>query len=86
MSDFQRNGDKNMAHRSAMNQVLGQQLPVYPKGGQPPYYRSKHSIQTSGRLARFHACIASAMMGKKYTDRAAVQSAFKSAAHGCKGK
>ena len=75
-----------MAHRSAMNQVLSQQLPVYPKGGQSPYYRSKHSVQTSSRLKKFQACVANAMTGKKFTDRPAVREAFTKAAKACKGK
>lgn len=60
-------------------------IPVYPKGGQPPYYRSKHSIQTSSKLKRFQACVGNELRGKSFGDRSAVRTAFKSAATKCKG-
>ncbi|MDD3492764.1 MAG: hypothetical protein PHU95_00715 [Candidatus Thermoplasmatota archaeon] len=76
-----------MAHRSAMGLVLAQWLPVNPsKGGQPAYYRSKHAVQTSGRLKRFQGCVAGKMAGKKFTDREAVKNAFKGAVRECAGK
>jgi len=60
-------------------------IPVYPKGGQPPYYRSKHSIQTSAKLKRFQSCVGTKLQGKTFADRGAVRAAFKSAAQSCKG-
>jgi len=74
-----------MARRSALALVLSQMIPVYPKGGQPPYYRSKHSIQTSAKLKRFQACVGGEMQGKTFKDRAEVRNAFKGAASKCKG-
>ena len=74
-----------MARRSALPYVLGQMIPVYPKGGQPPYYRSKRSIQTSARLKRYQSCVAEEMRNKTFPNRRAVREAFKAAAHKCRG-
>lgn len=75
-----------MARKSALPLVLSQMIPVYPKKGQPPYYRSKHSIQTSSKLKAFQSCVGDELRGKKFADRKAVKAAFTSAANKCKGR
>ena len=52
-----------MAHRSALPDVLGMQIPVNPKGGQPRYFRSKKTVQTSPKLISFQSCVAEGMRG-----------------------
>jgi len=78
-----------MAHRSALTAVMAQQIPVMPQKGelrQPAYFRSKRSVQTSGRLKAFQSCVAGKLSGTHPANRAAVRSAFASAAKGCAGK
>lgn len=74
-----------MARKSALPLVLSQMIPVYPKGGQSPYYRSKHSIQTSAKLKRFQACVGDELRGKSFSNRTDVRNAFSSAAKKCRG-
>ena len=75
-----------MAHKSALGLVLAQMIPVDPKGGQPTYFRSKHSVQTSSRLAKHQACVADGMSGKKFGSRAAVHTAFSEVSKSCARK
>lgn len=72
-----------MAHKSAMGLVLSQQIPVDPSGSQPPYFRSKRSVQTSGRLREFQTCVADEMEDQNFSNRAAVREAFAEAASNC---
>jgi len=68
---------------------MTQQIPVVPQRGelrQPPYFRSKRTVQTSPRLKAFQSCVAAALSGKKPGSRAAVRSAFASAAKECSTK
>lgn len=74
-----------MAHKSAMGLVLSQQIPVDPSGSQPPYFRSKRSVQTSGRLRAFQTCISDALEGQTFGSRGAVREAFAQAAQDCRG-
>jgi len=70
--------------KSAIKLVLSQMEVVDPqKGGQPTYVRSKRSVQTSSRLRSFQSCIANALEGKTYSNRAAVREAFTKAAKSC---
>ena len=74
-----------MAHKSAVGAVLAGQIPVKPsKGGQPMYYRSKHSIQVSSKLIKHQTCVGDAMRGKKFADRAAVKEEFTKVTKACK--
>lgn len=74
-----------MAHKSAMGLVLSQQIPVDPSGSQPPYFRSKRSVQTSANLRGFQTCVADAMSGQTFGSRSAVREAFAQAAKDCRG-
>jgi hypothetical protein len=71
--------------KSALRLVLAQCQVVAPqKGDQPPYVRSKHSIQTSSKLKRHQRCVAEALRKKKFPGgRAAVRKAFKAASEEC---
>ena len=71
-----------MAHKSAYADVLAGQIPVNPKGSQPPYFRSKKTVATSARLHSFRACIAEEMKGKKGS-RKSIREAFAEAAKKC---
>ncbi len=72
-----------MAHKSAYKDVLAGQIPVNPKGDQPPYFRSKKTMQTSAKLIRHQICVADALKGKKPGTRAAVREAFTKASKDC---
>lgn len=72
-----------MARKSAMGLVLSQMIPVDPDGGQPPYYRSARSIQTSSRLREFQSCVGDELRDKSFADQQAVKEAFADAAQGC---
>lgn len=68
---------------SAMELVLSQQVPVDPDGSQPPYYRSKRSVQTSSDLISFQQCMAGELKGQGFDNREDVKDAFSSAASSC---
>ena len=70
---------------SALRLVLAQCQVVAPqKGDQPPYVRSKHSIQTSSKLNRHQRCVAAALRTKKFPGgRAEVRKPFKAASDEC---
>lgn len=68
---------------SAMDLVLSQQIPVDPDGEQPPYYRSKRSIQTSSDLIEFQQCVAAEMDNKSFSDRQSVRDGLTEAANTC---
>lgn len=53
---------------------------------QPSYSRGPHTRATSSRLLSFRSCIQSALSGKRPGNRAAVRSAFASAARSCSGR
>jgi len=74
---------RKMARKSALPLVISQMIPVDPKGGQPAYYRSKRSVQTSSRLKSFQSCMAEKLQGKTYSNREEVRAAFASAAKSC---
>lgn len=71
-----------MAHKSALDLVISQMIPVDPEGEQPAYFRSARSIQTSEDLIQLQQCVAG-KMGDNYDDRAAVRQAFSSASNEC---
>lgn len=73
-----------MARKSAIGMVASQMIPVDPRGGQPPYIRSKHTFATSSELIRFRACIADKLTGSTPGNRREAKAAFSSAAKGCK--
>lgn len=72
-----------MAHKSAVDLVISQMIPVDPEGEQPTYFRSSNTIQTSEDLIALQQCVASEMQGKSFDDRAAAREAFASAASSC---
>lgn len=72
-----------MARKSAIGLVLSQMIPVDPEGSQPTYIRSKRTVQTSPDLIAFQQCVGDELRGQSFDDRAAVRSAFTSAASGC---
>jgi len=72
--------------KSAFRLVLARSQLVLPKGDQPPYVRSKLSIQTSPVLKRHQACVAKAFENKTFTDRADVRRALTEASKACKGR
>lgn len=76
-----------MANKSAIKIVLANTQVVYPsKGDQPPYVRSKMSIQSSPKLLRYKGCMHKALDKKKYASRAEARAAFRTAAKSCKGQ
>lgn len=75
-----------MARKSAMTQVLSQQIPVFPEGSQSPYYRSANNVVTSSRLAQRNSCVAEKMEGQSFSDRSAAREAFSSAVSNCKSE
>ena len=72
--------------KTALPLVLSQLTVVAPKGGQPAYVRSKRSITTSTRLAKYRSCVAAGMKGQKGGGREGVQSKFAAVAKKCAGK
>jgi len=72
-----------LARKSALGMVASQMIPVDPKGDQPPYIRSKHTFAKSAKLIRYRTCVADAMSGKKFDNRAEVRAAFTEAARDC---
>lgn len=74
--------------KSALKLVLAQSQVVAPqKGDQPPYVRSRHSVQTSPKLKRHQRCVADALRGQEFPGgRAEVRKAFKAASEKCKSQ
>lgn len=72
-----------MAHKSALDLVISQMVPVDPEGDQPAYFRSGKTIQTSEDLISLQTCVAEQMQGKNFSDRAEARDAFADAASSC---
>lgn len=73
--------------KSAIKMVLANSELVYPsKGDQPPYVRSKMSIQQSPQLLRYKACMQDSLRGKNFGSRTEARRAFTSAAKACSGR
>lgn len=65
-----------MAHMSAVDLVLAQQIPVDPKGSQPVYFRSKRTVQSSDKLQRHKNNVAAMLDGKDWDTQLIAKVAF----------
>lgn len=75
-----------MARKSAMEQVLGQQIPVFPDGSQSPYYRSANNTVTSQKLSQRNSCVAEQLEGSSPGNRQAAREQFSDAVQNCKSQ
>jgi len=73
-----------MAHKSALDLVVSQMIPVDPEGGQSAYFRSAKSIQTSGDLISLQQCVGDVLRGMNPGSQSAARDAFQQASEGCK--
>lgn len=71
---------------NALRAVLAMQRPVFPDGGQGPYFRSKVNVVTDETLRSVNSCVADEMSGESFADRQAAKDEFSSVASECHSK